>query len=360
MKCPLNKISIEGFKSIKELKDFPLGKINVIVGANGAGKSNFIEFFRILLKIALEQFDSFIQEKGGADGFFFNGPSVTKIIKIHLAFINGEYRVELMPTVNNLMSKNEQIKWGAMNDWRNIKNIRREDLNVTLPKAVDWLCMIESFTKWIVYHFHDSSYTSPMRRDQSVRDFRKFNPDASNIAPFLLRMREKHPQRYNRIVSTIQLVAPFFDHFLLEPEKKGENEVVRLEWRQKGSSFPFQPWQLSDGTIRFICLVTALLQPEPPSLIIIDEPELVLHPFALSVLAGLMKEISEEAQLIVSTQSVTLLNHFSPEDIIVVDRENGESKFRRLDSDDLASWLEDYALGELWQKNVFDGGPSFE
>ena len=135
---------------------------------------------------------------------------------------------------------------------------------------------------------------------------------------------------------------------------------MRLEWRQKGSSYPFQPWQLSDGTIRFICLATALLQPEPPSTIVIDEPELGLHPFALEVLAGLFHEASERTQLIVSTQSATLLNHFEPEEVIVVDRKDGASDFRRLDKAALCEWTKDFALGELWQKNVIDGGPAHE
>ncbi|MFA7013683.1 MAG: AAA family ATPase, partial [Desulfobacterales bacterium] len=126
------------------------------------------------------------------------------------------------------------------------------------------------------------------------------------------------------------------------------------------SSFPFQPWQLSDGTIRFICLAAALLQPSPPATVVIDEPELGLHPFALDVLAGLFRDASERTQLVVSTQSAGLLNHFEPDDVIVVDRELGASRFRRLDASSLAAWLEDFSLGELWQKNVFDGGPSHE
>jgi predicted ATPase len=215
-------------------------------------------------------------------------------------------------------------------------------------------------SSWLVYHFHDTSMAAAMRRDQSVRDWRELNPDASNIAAFLLRLKTKHQENYERVRETIQLIAPFLDDFFLESEAKGENEVVRLEWRQKGSSYPFQPWQLSDGTIRFICLATALLQPEPPSTIVIDEPELGLHPFALEVLAGLFRDAADRTQLVVSTQSATLLNHFDPNEVIVVDRVKGASRFRRLDAKSLSEWVKDFALGELWQKNVFDGGPSRE
>ena len=165
---------------------------------------------------------------------------------------------------------------------------------------------------------------------------------------------------FEKIRETIQITAPFFDDFLLEPEELGGDEVVRLEWRQKGSSYPFQPFQFSYGTIRFICLATALLQPHPSSTVVIDEPELSLHPFALDVLAGLFRDAAERTQLIVSTQSATLLNHFEPAEVITVDREGGASRFRHLDAQSLTDWLEDFTLGELWQKNVFNGGPANE
>jgi predicted ATPase len=133
---------------------------------------------------------------------------------------------------------------------------------------------------------------------------------------------------------------------------------VRLEWRQQGSSFPFQPWQFSDGTIRFICLATALLQPKPPSTVVIDEPELGLHPYALEVLAQLLKETAQATQLVISTQSAPLLNQFEPEEVVVVERVEGASHFRRLEAEPLAEWLKDYALGELLQKNVIEAGPT--
>jgi predicted ATPase len=199
-----------------------------------------------------------------------------------------------------------------------------------------------------------------MRRDQPVRDWTPFRQDASNIASFLLDLRDDEPGSYELIRDTIRLIAPFFDDFLLRPKTKGPNELVRLEWRQKGSDFPFQPYQLSDGTIRFVCLATALLQPEPPAAIVIDEPELGLHPYAISILADMIKSASERTQVIVSTQSPTLLDYFEPEDVIVVNRKNGRSTFERLDAANLSEWLDDYSVGELWQKNVVRGGPTGE
>jgi predicted ATPase len=162
-------------------------------------------------------------------------------------------------------------------------------------------------------------------------------------------------------VSTIRLIAPFFDDFDLrrsapsDPNKKD----LTLNWRDKGSDQVFGPHQFSDGTLRAICLVTLLLQPESdlPELIIVDEPELGLHPYALSVVASLFKKASHHAQVLVSTQSTTFLDHFDPEDVIVVNRVGRESKFERPDAAEFEAWLDEYSLGEVWEKNVIGGGP---
>lgn len=366
---PLDRLSISGFKSIKELKDFELQNLNVMVGANGAGKSNLVSFFRMLRAMSEEGLAKFVTENGGADGFFFGGPKETPHIKAELAFSQNEYDFILAPTAAvEMMVTEENTLWTGGGGWNAHGSGGLESkLKSWKDKRSYWgnwpsaeAYIYEAVSSWLVYHFRDTSMTASMRRDQSVRDWRELNPDASNIAAFLLRLKKRHEKHYEKIKDTIQLVAPFLDDFLLEPEEKGSNEFVRLEWRQKGSSYPFQPWQLSDGTLRFICLATALLQPSPPSTVVIDEPELGLHPFALDVLAGLFRDAAERTQLIVSTQSATLLNHFDPPEVIVVDREKGASRFQRLDEKALAEWTRDFTLGELWQKNVFDGGPAHE
>ena len=183
-----------------------------------------------------------------------------------------------------------------------------------------------------------------MRRDQLVRDRDRFRHDASNVAPFLLHLKETKEGHYQLIRDTVRLIAPFVDDFLLRSEVRGDNEQVRLEWLQKGSDFPFQPSHLSDGTIRFICLATALLQPFPPATIVIDEPELGLHPYALAILADLIQSASQRTQVIISTQSPTLLDYFEPEQVIVVNRKAGRSTFERLAADQLKQWLSDYSV----------------
>ncbi|MFN0195147.1 MAG: AAA family ATPase [Planctomycetaceae bacterium] len=365
---PIDRITIKGFKSIESLENLKLTELNVLIGANGAGKSNFVDFFRMLRAFADERFQKFVNESGGGDGFLFLGPKVTPSIWSRLEFGQYAYVVQLSPTAaGSLHISSEDVEYchighsisqgsleSKLSDYkhdRSIANSRRP------PVARD---VYELISNRAVYHFHDTTPLSAMRRDQSLRDNEQFHHDASNIAPLLLNLQTAAAQSYELIRDTVRLIAPFFDDFLLRPQTKGPNELVRLEWNQKGSDFPFQPYQLSDGTIRFICLATALLQPNPPATIVIDEPELGLHPYAISILADLIKSASKRTQVIISTQSPTLLDYFDANQIIVVNRRDGRSIFERLDPQDYAEWIDDYSVGELWQKNVVRGGPTRE
>jgi predicted ATPase len=209
------------------------------------------------------------------------------------------------------------------------------------------------------FHFHDTSDTAGVKRLGALHDNESLRPDASNLAAFLYKLANEHAAIYERIRQVVTLAIPFFDDFVLQPRMLPTEEgQIRLLWRQKGSDYSLWPGQLSDGSIRFICLATALLQPDPPSTIIIDEPELGLHPYAITLLGSLIRSVSSRTQVIISTQSVPLLNEFSLDDLIVVEREEGASVFKRLNQDAFATWLSDYSIGELWEKNILGGRPS--
>jgi predicted ATPase len=207
-----------------------------------------------------------------------------------------------------------------------------------------------------VYHFHDTSPTADVRQSCYFGDNRWLMPDAGNLAALLLRFREQNNKHYQQIVGTIRLIAPFFDDFVI---KRDASNRVMLEWKEKDSDEVFGPHLFSDGTLRTICLATLLLQPEDelPKLIIVDEPELGLHPYALNIIADLFKKASLHTQILISTQSSSFLDNFDPEDVIAVDREGKESKFKRLSSEELDIWLDEYSLGEVWEKNIIGGGP---
>jgi predicted ATPase len=197
-----------------------------------------------------------------------------------------------------------------------------------------------------------------MRKTAKLNDNAFLRSDGSNLPAFLYRLQTKDPSSYSVIRSTVQQVAPFFDDFLLRPDPLNE-EAIRLEWKHKNSDQYFGASALSDGSLRFIALATLFLQPESlrPSIILVDEPELGLHPYAITMLAELAKQASTSTQVIMSTQSALLLDHFEPEEVLVAERVNGSTSLRRLDDSRLSAWLEDYSLGQLWEKNEFGGRP---
>jgi predicted ATPase len=375
MKGALNKISVKGYKSIKHLEGLVLSDLNIVIGANGSGKSNFVQIFRMLMAMSQKNFGQFILQRGGADSFLFNGPKVTSKIQCEFEFEShssnaigsNSYQFDLIPTVDEKFLISEERKY-VTTSWRSYggasEESRLNDQKNEKSRDDKWngvgYFVYESIASWMVYHFHDTSATSPMRRSEIIDDCKLLRGDASNIAPFLLNMRINHQQSYTNIINTIRLVMPFFDDLLLDVQTFGEAEKTKLSWMQKGSDYPMQPYHFSDGSIRFICLATALLQPNPPSTIIIDEPELGLHPAAIVILAELIQQAAQRTQVIIATQSPALIDQFTIDDIIVVNRKGGASDFKRLDPNDFSEWLKDYSVGELWHKNVIAGGPVYE
>ena len=367
----IRTLTLKGYKSIRLLEDFELGAVNVLIGANGCGKSNFISFFYLLREIVERRLEKAVNKAGGADTQLYLGPKVTESIQARLEFGVNAYSFTLEPTADDrLIFGDEQIEYeGTPGYTHSVKRslgtghgesklkeqVERDTYNKNISEHI-----YKAVASWTVYHVHDTSDTAALRRPCSVGDYERLRPDAGNIAPFLHYLREDDKKTYRLIVDTVKLVAPFFKDFRFRPKKRKDDEVVQLEWRQEGSDYPFHPSQLSDGTVRFIALATALLQPDPPATILIDEPELGLHPFALEILGNLILQAQERAQVIVSTQSPPMLNCFEPEQIVVVERREGETTFKRLEGDGLRSWLKDYSLGELWQKNVYGGGPIHE
>jgi len=216
--------------------------------------------------------------------------------------------------------------------------------------------VLEDLRSWRVYHFHDTRHHARVKGKGALDDNATLRSDASNLAAFLYRLREKERDAYRRIVAAIQQVAPFFSDFQLSPDRL-QPDLIQLEWAERDFDAYFNAHDFSDGTLRFICLATLLLQPELPSLILIDEPELGLHPYAIAQLASLLKSAAARTQVLVATQSVTLMNQFEPADVVVVDRKDGQSIFRRIDEEEIDAWKDSYALGELWEKSVLGGRP---
>ena len=364
----LDYITIQGFKSIASIEKLVLRPINVVIGPNGSGKSNFIGAFAFLNAICEGRLRDYVTAAGGAEKVLHFGSRTTKEIRLHLSFENevNQYEVKLAPTDDDgLYPSSEIVKYWDKSQYKKPSDTglsawdqgREAGIsNPKLDKSSGWVS--QRLASWRLYHLHDSSSSSPMRKTAKVDDNDYLRPDGSNLAAFLYYIREKHEPSYSLIQRTVQRVAPFFDDFRLKPRKL-QSDDIRLEWRHKGSDQYFDASSLSDGTLRFIALATLFLQPEKyrPSVILVDEPELGLHPYAIEILAALVRQASVTTQVIVSTQSSLLLDHFEPEDVLVANRVDGGTQINRLESSLLTKWLEDYSLGQLWEKNEFGGRP---
>jgi predicted ATPase len=361
----LSHLTVKGFKSVRELKDFELKRLNIFIGGNGAGKSNLIEFFRMLRKITEGSLSEYIHSGGGISDFLFNGRKVTLRQEFETRFGVSGYRFCLRPGPSeNCLLTNEALYyehgWQELGNSPDGKSLLAKEAKSNSADSEYCKLVYEAISSWQIYHFHDTGPTAGMRHYEIIQDNRFLRSDASNIAPYLLRLKKNDADAYHEILCSVRLVIPFFDDFILDVTEFGEKRKVSLSWHQNGSDYPMQPYHFSDGSVRFICLATALLQPEPPSAIIIDEPELGLHPSAIPILAELIQNASRRTQVIVATQSPALIDHFSLEDVIVVIRKDGASTFERLDEKDFDIWLESYSVGELWSKNVISGGPVYE
>jgi predicted ATPase len=364
----LDKITIRGFKSIRSIEGLGLGTVNLLIGANGSGKSNFIGVFAFLHAIREGKLEDYVSRAGGANRILHFGAKTTKRLEIEISFANQKngYSVALEPTSTDQLFPSSEIVsfWDKQHHPKKpfTEGLARRGNEAGISDPA--LKKIPNYVRqhlgsWRLYHFHDTSSNSPMKGTADLEDNRFLRPDGSNLAAFLYLLRQKHELSYGLIRKTVQLVAPFFDDFQLEPSNMAPDKI-RLEWRHKGSDAYFDASSLSDGTLRFIALVTLFMQPESlrPSVILVDEPELGLHPYAITMLASVVRQASTNTQAILSTQSPLLLDNFEPENVLVAERVKGGTELRRLETERLSAWLSEYSLGQLWEKNELGGRPS--
>lgn len=361
----IEQVSIENYKSIHAAK-IPLGDLNVLIGSNGVGKSNFISFFELVQKMLDQNLGSYILERGGIERFLYQGSKHSDYISGLIDFDNiNAFFFKLKPTIDNKAfieysgdyfngiedDEKDYNKWH-----KRIYDTALEESKIKQSNDKGAIYLKKYIKSLIVYHFHDSSKNSPMRRECAISENENLKHDGSNLAAFLYRLQETEPKSLRLIEGVIRSITPYFKNFRLQPNRINPN-TIKLEWEESGSDIYLDGQSFSDGTIRFIALATVLLQPNLPDTIIIDEPELGLHPSAINKLAALIAKASKKTQVIVATQSVNLVDCLEPEDILVVDRKDNQTVFNRLSSEDLSAWIDDYSMGEIWEKNVIGGQP---
>jgi predicted ATPase len=366
----INYLKIEGFKSIKHL-EIELLPINLFIGGNGSGKSNFISFFKLINAIFNKKLQQYVIEEK-ADNILYFGRKNTELMKSKLIFSeeenhNNSYNFCLAQTnEGGLFLKYEGSGYNvSMEDdsYNYFYEENKLESHYATAREKRHRILQKYISSLQVFHFHDTSATSLLRKECALNDNAYLKQDGRNLPAFLYLLKINHPKVFDRIHKTIQSIAPYVGELILEPKRlAGKEEEIELRWIDKGDpQSSFSAYQLSDGTLRFIALAALLMQPSPPAAVIIDEPELGLHPFALGKLAGMIQAASETTQVIAATQSPGLISHFSPEDIIVADRSESEAQsvFRRLDSGALSEWLQDYSLGDLWERNIINSAQPF-
>lgn len=366
----IERLDVEGFTSIVEAS-VELGSLNVLVGANGAGKSNLIRALELLGRIVDEDLRVHVARRGGAAALV-NATLEAKHIRLSLrgrGQDESRYDAVLVPAPDGgLFFIDEHIYYRDperyARPWHDSidRGHRETKLHATVAGGgrghLVASYIIDLLRGCRVYHFHDTSPTAPVKQFVTTADNLALRPDAGNLAAVLRRLRESADGRdaaaYRRIVGSLRQVAPFFRDFVLEPENQDQ---IQLRWREHETDAVFSAYQMSDGTLRFLCLSTLLLQPWLPALVVLDEPELGLHPYALVQLADLLRQASKRSQVMIATQSVTLMNQFDLSELIVVERREQGSTFVRPDPVLLQDWLQEYSLGELWEKNLIGGRP---
>lgn len=348
-----------------------LRPINILIGSNGSGKSNFVSFFKLINAIFNGRLQKYVAEEK-ADNILHYGRKNTKIMKGKVIFTNdgGEnnnaYYFMLAQTNEGGLFLDREGSGFNIEDYDNevhnyfdYNDLDESEIALSLQQRDRYLRKYISSLQ--VFHFHDTSATSFLRRECDLNDNQYLKQDGRNLPAYLYLLKIKHPKIFMRIEKTIKSIAPYISKFILEPNGLNEKEI-ELRWVDNGDTeSSFSAYQLSDGTLRFIALATLLLQPNPPDVIIIDEPELGLHPFAIGKLAGMIQSASSKAQIIVATQSPGLISNFAPEDVIVMDRSESENQtiFNRLHSENLKVWLQDATLGELWERDIINAAQPF-
>jgi len=365
----LKKIEISGYRSIAHT-EVDLHEINILLGANGVGKSNFISTFDLLNAVINRKLQLFFAENGGADTQFYYGTKTTDRIYVKVSFGDNTYSFSLGADTNDMPYFLEEkttfhiqhLYAGPYfeilgNGHRETKLWEHTRAVVGGSKKTVSDYVLEYMIGWIVYHFHDTGKYSPLKRPADIDEFNYLHPDGKNLAAYLYHIKSNNSQHYEKICATIQLVYPEFEDFIFIIQE--EANTVKLRWKNKyDRHYTFPISALSDGTLRFIALTTLLLQPNPPKFILIDEPELGLHPYAIDMLADLIKIASNASQILLSTQSVQLVNNFGLTNILIAENTDGQTTITRPQNiDELNEWMEDYTLGELWQNNLLGGNP---
>lgn len=361
----IRAVTIEGFRSLKNIQNLELPQLTVLIGANGTGKSTLIRFFEMLSwMLKAKNLQEFVLRHGGGDDQFFMGARKTPRIHAELCLDSdkgrNDYRFELahISAGDSVMVMNEAYRYSAHNiptkaKWTEIEGVGKES---SLLERTDKTAqtIVNLLRQCSTYQFHDTSMNAAIHNRWDVTESFRLRSDGGNLAAVLLDLRNGDRKRYELIVKQICRVLPAFKDFVLE-EEAGK---VLLRWVGRQSDKVFGSHLTSDGSLRLFCLLTLLNMPPErlPDVMFFDEPELGLHPHAITLVAEMFKRLSKQRQIFIATQSPYLVDCFELENIIVASANNGETVLRNLTRAQYQEWLDDeYQISDIWLKQVVGG-----
>ena len=365
----LRTIKLKGYKSFRDA-EVHFSDVTVLLGANGAGKSNLVSFFRMLNFVSTGALQDYIGRNGGSDSLLHYGRKTTTQIEAEVEFEGSDsttrYNIRLADAApDTLIFTDERARYqrkGYPTPQDIALGAGHKESELKEKAQADKTCKVlfGMLSRCRVFQFHDTSDTAKIRKNGYIEDGNYLRSDAGNLAAYLRMLQTTYSDCYQRIVDTVALVFPSFGDFILQPSPGSDNYIL-LNWKEQAhADYLLGPHQLSDGTLRFMALATLFLQPSEkmPSVIVLDEPELGLHPYAISVLAGLVKSVATETQVILATQSPRLVDEFDPGQVVVLENEKkAGTQCKQLEAEKLSEWLDEYSMGELWEKNIFGGRP---
>lgn len=358
-------VSIAGFRSLRQVENLQLPQLAVLIGANGSGKSTLIRFFEMLSwMLKAQKLQEFVLRQGGGDDQFFMGARQTPLIRAeirletHAGFNDYRFSLEHLSASDTVMVGGEAYRYSDKTKqsearWQTIPGSGKEALLPTKTSTTaKTICHL--LRQCTTYQFHDTSEKASIRMRWDVTDSVRLRSDGGNLAPVLLSLRENHLKRYQLIVRQIQRVLPTFKDFVLEPNYG----KVDLRWIGQQSDKVFGAHLTSDGSLRLFCLLTLLnLPPEQlPDVMFFDEPELGLHPHAITLVAETLKRLAKTRQIFIATQSPYMVDCFELENIIVASATQGETVLRNLPREQFQQWLDDeYQISDIWLQQAVGG-----
>ena len=369
----IESVRIKGFRSLADMEIKDLPQVAVLIGANGSGKSNVIRFFEMMRwMLDMRRLGEFVGRHGGADDQLFGGATATSSIEAEIRVrceegACADYRFALAHTgTDQFVFSDEAYRftdvggppdapWEQINQTGHREAIVASATNGDGPRPKTARALVDLLRDMEVYQFHDTSFHSRLKVSWDVTDFGHLRGDGANLAAVLLLLEREDKPRLDLICRYITLGMPWFDGFRIE-EKYGK---VLLRWGMKGVDKTMGAHLTSDGMLRFVALVTLLNLPSEllPDVLLLDEPELGLHPAAVTVIGGMIKGAAVDRQVIVATQSPLLVDRFGLDKILVLSLVDGRTEINRFDPEKYAHWLDEYSTGELWLKNALGGRP---